>query len=58
MKNEKKIFEFSYSKNMANFETFLWGFLSSTNSEIVRGSLFASKAKITAFIKIYLTKRP
>ena len=33
---KKKIFGFSYSKNMANFEAFLWSFSSSTNSEIVK----------------------
>ena len=33
---KKRVFRFSYSKNMANFEAFLWSFLSSTNSEIVK----------------------
>ena len=33
---KKELFRFSYSKNMANFEAFLWSLSSSTNPEIVR----------------------
>ena len=36
VKNKKKLFGFSYSKNMANFDMFLWNFSSSTNPQIVR----------------------
>ena len=32
----KKVFGISYSKNMANFQAFLWSFSSCTNPEIVR----------------------
>ena len=35
-KQNKKLFGFTYSKNMANFEVFLWSISSSTNPEIVR----------------------
>ena len=38
MTNEKILFGFSYSKNMANFKAFLWNFSSSTNPEIVRNA--------------------
>ena len=34
-----KLFEFSYSKHMANFETILWIFSSSANPETVRSDI-------------------
>ena len=33
--NEKILFGFSYSENIANFEAFTWNFSSSKNHEIV-----------------------
>ena len=36
MKNETNYFGFLYSKNMANFEVFVWSFSLSTNPEILR----------------------
>ena len=35
-KRKRKLFGFSYSINMANFEAFLWNFSSSTNPEIIK----------------------
>ena len=49
MKNEKKINSFSYSKNMANFEVFLWSFFQAQTLKL-RGVILKNSFMINGFI--------